>query len=269
MLLYFLVYYYDALFTIKQQLSAAAGVLIGSKTQNHITLILASIQWQPVRVMIDLEIWLITRSVCGGLAPSDILDLLTTYEPLFSVRAPRRHRCRLCFTGWNIVLLQITWWDTILLLCLWYNTSCLSHVPFPACSLLFFPRDCFFNHNLNLTLGDRQDSALWRHQYVSCYLTELESKNNWSSALTIDPPPPPKTCHRSIHCNTKETSAHLNGARWIKWSDPPGEHQVLVDLQRDSNPPDVLRLLQRLMKVTPVSSPARFHTLLGFLLHTE
>lgn len=94
MLLYFLVLLWHVIYQ-RAALSAAAGLLISSKRRHHITLILASLHWLPVSFMIYFKIWLITFSACQGLAPSYILDLLTAYEPLFSLKAPGKNRLTL------------------------------------------------------------------------------------------------------------------------------------------------------------------------------
>ena len=61
--------------------------LTGLKRQNHITPILASLHWLPVRFRIDFKILLITFKAHQGLAPSYITESMTPYVPSRSLRS--------------------------------------------------------------------------------------------------------------------------------------------------------------------------------------
>uniref|UniRef100_A0A3Q3FRJ7 Reverse transcriptase domain-containing protein n=1 Tax=Labrus bergylta TaxID=56723 RepID=A0A3Q3FRJ7_9LABR len=67
--------------------NAAARLLTGCNRRHHITPILASLHWLPVRSRIDFKILLITFKARTGLAPSYITELLTPYEPARSLRS--------------------------------------------------------------------------------------------------------------------------------------------------------------------------------------
>ena len=59
--------------------NAAARVL--TKRFEHITPILSSLHWLPVKQRIDFKILLIVFKCCNGLAPSYVADMLTKYTP--------------------------------------------------------------------------------------------------------------------------------------------------------------------------------------------
>ena len=64
----------------------AARLLTGFN-RHHITPVLASLHWLPVRFRIDFKILLITFKARQGLAPEYITDMLTPYEPARSLRS--------------------------------------------------------------------------------------------------------------------------------------------------------------------------------------
>ena len=76
-----------SLFRLQLVQNAAARLLTGFNRQHHITPILASLHWLPVRFRIDFKILLITFKARRGLAPSYITDMLTPYEPARSLRS--------------------------------------------------------------------------------------------------------------------------------------------------------------------------------------
>lgn len=61
--------------------------LTGFNRQHHITPILASLHWLPVRFKIDFKILLNTFKAFMGLAPSYIVDVLIQYDPTHSRRS--------------------------------------------------------------------------------------------------------------------------------------------------------------------------------------
>ncbi len=67
--------------------NAAARLLTGSRKQDHITPILSSLHWLPVRYRIDLKILLFVFKSLNGLAPCYISDLLQPYSPSRSLRS--------------------------------------------------------------------------------------------------------------------------------------------------------------------------------------
>ena len=67
--------------------NAAARVLTKTKRFEHITPILSSLHWLPVKQRIDFKILLIVFKCCNGLAPSYVADMLTKYTPGRSLRS--------------------------------------------------------------------------------------------------------------------------------------------------------------------------------------
>lgn len=61
--------------------NAAARLPTNSNKRDHITLILVSLHWLPVKFRIDFNILLIVFKTLRGLAPNFIRDLLIPYEP--------------------------------------------------------------------------------------------------------------------------------------------------------------------------------------------
>ncbi|KAF7642270.1 hypothetical protein LDENG_00261100, partial [Lucifuga dentata] len=62
-------------------------LLTGFNRRHHITPLLASLHWFPVRFRIEFKILLITFKALLGLAPSYITEMLTLYEPVHSLRS--------------------------------------------------------------------------------------------------------------------------------------------------------------------------------------
>lgn len=67
--------------------NAAARLLVGVKKREHITPILASLHWLPVRFRIDFKILLFVFKCLHGLAPPYLSDLLHPYAPSRSLRS--------------------------------------------------------------------------------------------------------------------------------------------------------------------------------------
>ncbi len=67
--------------------NAAARILTRSRTSEHISLILESLHWLPVRFRIDFKIILLTYKALHGLAPVYMTELLTVYTPRHNHRS--------------------------------------------------------------------------------------------------------------------------------------------------------------------------------------
>ncbi|XP_073715700.1 uncharacterized protein [Misgurnus anguillicaudatus] len=67
--------------------NAAARVFTRSKKYDHISPILASLHWLPVKYRIQFKILLITYKALNGLAPSYIKELLSEYNPPRKLRS--------------------------------------------------------------------------------------------------------------------------------------------------------------------------------------
>lgn len=65
----------------------AARVLTKPKRPEHITPILSSLYWLPVRQRIDFKVLLIVFKCLNGLASPYICDTLTDYAPETSLRS--------------------------------------------------------------------------------------------------------------------------------------------------------------------------------------
>ncbi|KAF7697257.1 hypothetical protein HF521_005675, partial [Silurus meridionalis] len=67
--------------------NAAARVLTRLRKYDHITPILSSLHWLPVKFRIDYKLLLLTYKTLNGLAPMYLFSLLTRYSPLRSLRS--------------------------------------------------------------------------------------------------------------------------------------------------------------------------------------
>lgn len=67
--------------------NAAARLLTGTRRRDHITPVLASLHWLPVRQRIDFKVLLFVFKALNGLAPSYISDLLSPYSNIRSLRS--------------------------------------------------------------------------------------------------------------------------------------------------------------------------------------
>ncbi|XP_058237160.1 uncharacterized protein LOC131347216 [Hemibagrus wyckioides] len=67
--------------------NAAASVLTRTRRYEHITLILATLHWLPVKFRIDYKILLLTYRALNGLAPQYLSDLLVFYDPPHLLRS--------------------------------------------------------------------------------------------------------------------------------------------------------------------------------------
>ena len=67
--------------------NAAARLLTCTKKQKHITPVLASLHWLPVRFRIDFKILLLVFKSLHGLAPPYLSEMLSTRTPARSLRS--------------------------------------------------------------------------------------------------------------------------------------------------------------------------------------
>ena len=109
--------------------NAAARLLTGTRRREHITPVLASLHWLPVRFRIDFKILLFVFKSLNGLAPEYLAELLKVYEPPRNLRstgqlqltpltAEKRTRGDRAFsvigpTLWNALPLQIRFAPTV------------------------------------------------------------------------------------------------------------------------------------------------------------
>ncbi len=67
--------------------NAAARLLTGTRKKDHISPILASLHWLPVKFRIDFKIAVYVYKALAGLAPKYISDLLIAYSPQRALRS--------------------------------------------------------------------------------------------------------------------------------------------------------------------------------------
>ncbi len=67
--------------------NAAARVLTRSRKYDHITPILQSLHWLPIKYRISYKILLLTYKALNGLAPAYLTSLLSHYNPSRSLRS--------------------------------------------------------------------------------------------------------------------------------------------------------------------------------------
>ncbi len=67
--------------------NSAARILTGTKTSEHISPVLESLHWLPVRFRIDLKILMLTYKALHGLAPHYLSQLLSVYTPSRDLRS--------------------------------------------------------------------------------------------------------------------------------------------------------------------------------------
>ncbi len=67
--------------------NAAARVLTRSRKYDHITPILQSLHWLPIKFRISYRIWLLPYKALNGLAPAYLTSLLSCYNPTCSLRS--------------------------------------------------------------------------------------------------------------------------------------------------------------------------------------
>uniref|UniRef100_A0A8C1MC95 Reverse transcriptase domain-containing protein n=1 Tax=Cyprinus carpio TaxID=7962 RepID=A0A8C1MC95_CYPCA len=67
--------------------NSAARILTGSRVCNHITPVLESLHWLPVRFRVDFKIMMLTYKALHSLAPYYLSELLTSYTPTRRLRS--------------------------------------------------------------------------------------------------------------------------------------------------------------------------------------
>ncbi len=67
--------------------NAAARVLTRTRTYGHISPILSTLHWLPIKHCIDFKILLITYKALNGLAPQYLSELLPHYSPPCPLRS--------------------------------------------------------------------------------------------------------------------------------------------------------------------------------------
>ncbi len=67
--------------------NSAARILTGTKTSEHISPVLESLHWLPVRFRIDFKILMLTYKALHGLAPHYLSQLLSVYTPSRDLRS--------------------------------------------------------------------------------------------------------------------------------------------------------------------------------------
>ena len=68
-------------------LHTAARILTRTQKFDHITPVLASLHWLPVKAKADFKVLLITYKALHGLAPTYLSDLVLTYIPTRTLRS--------------------------------------------------------------------------------------------------------------------------------------------------------------------------------------
>ena len=67
--------------------NATARLLTGTKKREHITPVLSSLHWLPVRFRIDFKILLFVFKSLNGLAPDYLSDLIRVHQPSRALRS--------------------------------------------------------------------------------------------------------------------------------------------------------------------------------------
>ncbi len=67
--------------------NAAARVLTRSRKYDHITPILQSLHWLPIKFRISYKILILTHKALNGLAPAHLTSLISRYNPTRSLRS--------------------------------------------------------------------------------------------------------------------------------------------------------------------------------------
>ena len=73
--------------TLQHIQNSAARILTRTKKWNHITPVLASLHWLPIRERIEFKVLLLTYKVVNNLAPSYLKELLVPYVPSRTLRS--------------------------------------------------------------------------------------------------------------------------------------------------------------------------------------
>lgn len=82
----------DTLINQLQQIQHTAARLVsGTRKYEHITPVMKSLHWLPIRERIDFKVLLLTFKALHGLAPSYLTELIETYTPARSLRSQSKH----------------------------------------------------------------------------------------------------------------------------------------------------------------------------------
>ena len=73
--------------TLQLVQNAAARVLTRTKKREHITPVLASLHWLPVKSRIEFKILLLTFKALNNMAPLYLKELIVTYQPTRALRS--------------------------------------------------------------------------------------------------------------------------------------------------------------------------------------
>ncbi|CDR10475.1 unnamed protein product, partial [Oncorhynchus mykiss] len=76
-----------ALNKLQLVLNTAARILTRTKKIDHITPVLASLHWLPVKARADFKVLLLTYKTLHGLAPTYLSDLVLPYIPTRTLRS--------------------------------------------------------------------------------------------------------------------------------------------------------------------------------------
>ena len=68
-------------------LNTAARILTRTKKCDHITSVVASLHWLPVKARGDFKVLLLTFKALHGLAPTHLSDLVLSYIPTCTLRS--------------------------------------------------------------------------------------------------------------------------------------------------------------------------------------
>ena len=85
--------------------NAAARMLTGTKKFDHITPVLASLHWLPVKQRIDFKVLLFAFKSLNGLAPSYLTELLERHKPNRTLRSA--HKCLLTHLDLGVLALNL------------------------------------------------------------------------------------------------------------------------------------------------------------------
>ena len=76
--------------------NAAAKLIFKARKYDHVTPLLESLHWLPVRERIRFKVLLITYKCVNGIGASYLTDLLSPYTPLRSLRSSDSHLLTQC-----------------------------------------------------------------------------------------------------------------------------------------------------------------------------
>ena len=83
----FLVFQKKSIFNLQLLQNSAARVLTRTRGREHITPVLKSLHWLPVRFRMNFKVHLLVFRCLNGLGPSYLSDLLLSYQPSRTLRS--------------------------------------------------------------------------------------------------------------------------------------------------------------------------------------